>query len=195
MQKGRRFRINILCLKKQQSVPTTHFVGKYYKHLFRINILCRLDRMLILSATSSLTYYWHCRTNATHPFIFLHRSMKWVFGTDCCFLKHRILILKGCPFCMYMWCLPTKWVVGIDCCFLGPPRINKRGHQEGQKQQILLWQSTTHINKYVDQQNGLIVKIVVSGPPSHFLYPRQEQSGAQFLYEIMTSAKIITTTT
>ena len=82
MQKGHPFRINILCFKKQQSVPKTHFIDKYYiyshkGHLFRINILCRLHRMLILSATSSLTYYWHCRTNATHPFIFLHRSMKW----------------------------------------------------------------------------------------------------------------------
>ena len=51
-----------------------------------------------------------------------------VVGTDCCFLRHRMLILEGWPFCMYKLCLPTKWVVGTDCCFLGPPRINKRGH-------------------------------------------------------------------
>ena len=55
------------------------------------------------------------------------------------------------------------------CWFWRHPRINKWCHYEGQKQQIVRWQSTTHINKCVDLQNGLAVQIAVSGTLSHFL--------------------------
>ena len=66
--------------------------------------------------------------------------------------------------------------------FRGQTRINKLCHSKLEKQQIAWWQSSIHINKFVDQHYGSSYQIVVSGPTSTSGVIPNLQRGSRQLY-------------
>ena len=78
--------------------------------------------------------------------------------------------------------------------FRGQTRINKLCHSKLEKQQIAWWQSSIHINKFVDQHYGSSYQNVVSGPTSTSGVIPNLQRGSRQLYHIISqSFKIFTT--
>ena len=67
-------------------------------------------------------------------------------------------------------------------------RINKLCRPKQEKQQIIRWDTSSHINKFVDQQDGSNNQIVVSVPTSTSGVVPNRQNAARQLYLLPSSA-------